>query len=154
MKLLIRKQFETDAQYCSGLEGLTSKCLRWRAPNRFDPGLWFFRLGWHWNALESLEKYEYLVPTSRDCGLIGMWCDLGIWFHKSSSGYCHMWQNWRTINIIHPPFQQCYPFWSLFESCQNVEWGTSLVVQWLRLCSSTQGAQVQSVVRELRPQMP
>ena len=139
MRLLIRKQFETDPQYCSGLGGLTSKCLRWRAPNRFNPGLCFFKRGWRWNALESLEKYEYLVPTSRDSGLIGMWCDLGIWFYKSSSGYCHMWQNLRTINIIHPSFQQCY-LSEAYLSPQNVEWGASLVVQWLRLCSSNAGS--------------
>ena len=32
--------------------------------------------------------------------------------------------------------------------------GTSLVVQWLRLCASTEGAWVRSVVRELRSHMP
>ena len=33
-------------------------------------------------------------------------------------------------------------------------WGTSLVVQWLRICLPKQGTQVQSLVRELRSHMP
>jgi hypothetical protein len=32
--------------------------------------------------------------------------------------------------------------------------GTSLAVQWLRLCTSTVGAWVPSLVKELRPHMP
>ena len=32
--------------------------------------------------------------------------------------------------------------------------GTSLVVHWLRICLSTQGMQVQSLVEELRSYMP
>ena len=32
--------------------------------------------------------------------------------------------------------------------------GTSLAVQWLRLCSPVQGAQVRSLVGELRTHMP
>ena len=32
--------------------------------------------------------------------------------------------------------------------------GTSLVVQWLRLCTSNVEARVQSLVKELRPNVP
>ena len=41
-------------------------------------------------------------------------------------------------------------------SCEYrmVSKGTSLVVQWLRLCASTAGAQVRSLVGELRSHMP
>ena len=37
---------------------------------------------------------------------------------------------------------------------ENKQEGTSLVIQWLRLCLPTQGMQVQSLVREQRPHMP
>ena len=34
------------------------------------------------------------------------------------------------------------------------DFGTSLLIQWLRLCASTAGVQVPSLVRELRQCMP
>ena len=37
----------------------------------------------------------------------------------------------------------------------KVSWvGTSLMVQWLRICPAVQRVQAQSLVRELRPHMP
>ena len=44
----------------------------------------------------------------------------------------------------------------MFKSFANLktESGTSLVVQWLRICLSTQGTQVQAPVGKLRSHMP
>ena len=46
------------------------------------------------------------------------------------------------------------PDWTLTDTFRKANWGTSLVVQWLRICLATQWTPLQSLLGELRSHIP
>ena len=70
--------------------------------------------------------------------------------------------NWLELVRVEAGWWSSYSTYFMLDTLQlkkktelkNIKWGTSLVVQWLRICLAMQGMQVQSLVRELRFHMP
>ena len=56
--------------------------------------------------------------------------------------------------LKHFPFDEQFTLMANFFSLLKITLGTSLVLQWLKICLPMQGMRVESLVRELRSHMP
>ena len=102
---------------------------------------------------------------------------------RTAPSLSHQLIHWVHGEPLHPSYWIFTPFWAYLEAItfskhfhfiypilnlpaslnhkdssnsnnQNMKWGTSLVVQWLRICLAKQETKVQSLVWKLRSHMP
>ena len=143
MVLIVPYHYLLLIGFPGGARGKDAAC-QWRRDKRcrFDPwgGKTHWRRKWQPTPVffpgESHGQRSLMGYSSWGCRVGLNWRDLA---------QHHYFWDWQQLHVLFPPL---YP--KLFSSNLKTILGTSLVVQWLRLCLPMQGVQVQSLVRELR----